>query len=63
MIHNQNYVFLMLLKTYHIKVFNLMPRTNERKHIKWHETYKCKCRLDTSVSKNKQRWNKDKCRF
>ena len=63
MIHNQNYVFLMLLKTYYIKVFNLMPRTKERKHIKSHETYKCKCRLDTNVSNNKQRWNKDKCRF
>ena len=40
-----------------------MPRTKERKHIKSHETYKCKCRLDTNVSNNKQRWNKDKCRF
>ena len=23
-----------------------MPRTNETGHIKWHETCKCKCRLD-----------------
>ena len=36
--------------------------TNEARHIKWHETCKCKCRLDESVCNNKQRWNNDKCR-
>ena len=30
-------VFLMLLKT-NVKVFNLTSRTNETRHIKWHET-------------------------
>ena len=44
------------------KVLNLMSRTNETRHIEWHETYKCKCRLDASVCNNKQRWNDDKCR-
>ena len=39
-----------------------MPRTNESRHNKWHETCKCKCALDVSLSKNKQRWNSDKCR-
>ena len=29
-----------------------MSRTNETRH--WHETCKCKCRLDTSVCNNKQ---------
>ena len=38
-----------------------MSRTNEARHIKWHETCKCKCRLDASVCNNKQRWNNDKC--
>ena len=38
-----------------------MSRTNEVKHIEWHETCKCKCRLDASVGNNKQRWNEDKC--
>ena len=38
-----------------------MSRTNEARHIKWHETCKCKCRLDASVCNNKQRWNEDKC--
>ena len=32
-----------------VKVFNLMSSTNETRHIKWHETCKCKCRLDASV--------------
>ena len=36
-----------------------MSKTNETRHIAWHET--CKCRLDASVCKNKQRWNEDKC--
>ena len=44
-----------------VKVFNLMLRTNETRHIKWHETCKCKCRLDASVCNNKQSWNDDKC--
>ena len=39
-----------------------MSRTNETRHIKWHKTCKCKCRLDASVCNNKQRWNDDKCR-
>ena len=30
--------------------------------MEWHETCKCKCRLDASVCKNKQRWNNDKYR-
>ena len=40
---------------------NANSRTNETRHIKWHETCKCKCRLDASVCNNKQRWNNDKC--
>ena len=38
-----------------------MSRTDERRQIKWHETCKCKCRLDAIVFNNKQRWNNDKC--
>ena len=47
-------------KNLHVKVFNLMSRTNETRHIKWHETFKCKYRLDASVYNNKQRCNDDK---
>ena len=37
-----------------------MSRTNETRHINWHETCKCKFKLDASVLNNKQRWNDDK---
>ena len=43
------------IKNINVKVFNLMSRTNETRHIKWQKTCKCKCRLDSSVSNNKQR--------
>ena len=51
-----------VFKNINVKVFNLMSRTNETRHLKSYETYKCKCRLDISVCNNKQRWNNDKCR-
>ena len=51
-----------VVKYLNVKVFNLMSRTNETRHIEWYETCKCKCRLDASVCNNKKRWNDDKCR-
>ena len=52
MIHMQHYAFLILSKTWISK--HLI-------YIEWHETCKCKCRLDASVN-NQQRWNNEKCR-
>ena len=53
----------MLLKT--IKVFNIMSRTNETRHISQHKTCACKGRLDASVCNNKQHWNIDtrRCQY
>ena len=51
-----------VVKNLNVKVFNIMSRINKTRHIKWHETCKCKCRLDISVCNNKQLWNDDKCR-
>ena len=51
-----------VVKDLNVKVFNLMLRTNETRHIKWLETCKCKCRLDANVCNNKQRWNDNKYR-
>ena len=51
-----------VIKDLNVKVFNLMSRTNETRHIKWHETCKCICRLDKIICNSKQRWNEDKCR-
>ena len=50
------------IKNTNVKVFNLMLRTNETRHIKWHKTCKCRCRLDASVCNNKQRRNEGKCK-
>ena len=50
------------IKGTNVKVFNLMSRTNETRHTKWHKTFKCRCGLDSSVCSNKQRWNEDICR-
>ena len=51
-----------VVKNINVKLFDLKSRNNETRHIKWHETCKCKCRLDANVCNNKQRWNNDKCR-
>ena len=44
-----------VIKNLNIKVFNVMSIINERRFIEWHETCKCKCRLDAIVCNNKQR--------
>ena len=51
-----------VVKNLNVNVFNLMSLTNEARHIEWHETCKCVCRLDRIICNNKKRWNKDKCR-
>ena len=49
-------------KDLNVILFNFMSRTNEARHIKWHETCRCICRLDAIVCNDKQGWNNDKCR-
>ena len=51
-----------VIKDLNVNVFNIMSKTNETRHIKWHEIRKSKCRLDASVCNNKQHWSNDKCR-
>ena len=51
-----------VVKNLNVRVFNLISRTNEIRHIEWHKSCKCKCRFDGSVSNDKQRWSDDKCR-
>ena len=50
------------VKDLNVKVFSLITLTSETRHIKWHETCKCICRLDKIICNIKQRWNEDKCR-
>ena len=42
-------------KNLNVIVFNLISLTNETRHIKWHESCKCICRLDKIICNNKQR--------
>ena len=51
-----------VVKNLNVRAFNLMSRTNETRNIEWHETCKCKCRLDSRFCNNKQCWNEHKCR-
>ena len=44
-----------VVKNLDIKNLNLISRTNEMRHKKWHETCKCKCWIDASVCNNKPR--------
>ena len=46
-------------KNINLKIFNLISENNETRQIKWHETCKCKCRINENVGNNKQRWNID----
>ena len=41
-----------VVKNLNVKVFNLMPRSNESRSIKSHETCKCICRLKKNICKN-----------
>ena len=51
-----------VVKDMNIKVFNLMSRINETRHVSWHETCTRICRLEASVCNNKQPWNNNKCK-
>ena len=51
-----------VVKNVNVKVFNLISRTNETRHIEWHETCKYECKFGANICNNRQRWNKDNCR-
>ena len=40
-------------KNLNVKVFNLMSRTLETRHIEWHKTCKCECKFGENVCNNK----------
>ena len=65
--NNINYSYakicvLNVVKDLNVRIFNLMSRTNETKHIEWHETSKCECKFGANVCNNKQLWDKYKFR-
>ena len=51
--NNINYLYAKIyvphvLKKLNVKVFNLMSRTNETRHIEWDETFKCECKFEAN---------------
>ena len=53
-------VLLVIFFTDEDQSISLMSRINEIRHVSWHETCTCKCRLDTGFCNNKQRLNNDR---
>ena len=51
-----------IIKRVNMQVFNFLIRLNETRSVLWHESYKCVCKLNSSVCNNKQIWNNDTCR-
>ena len=48
-----------VIKNMNIKAFNPMSRANETRHLSWHESCRCRCRLYATIYDNKKRWNND----
>ena len=44
-----------IVKNLNVKVFNLVSLTNETRHIEWHKTCNCICRLDGIICNIKER--------
>ena len=42
-----------IVKNLNVKIFSSMKLTNETRHIKWHESCKCICRLDKIICNSK----------
>ena len=51
-----------IVKNVNMQVYNYLMRFNETRNVLWHESWKCVCKLSSSVCNNKQIWNDDTCR-
>ena len=51
-----------VIKRVNMQVYNFLMRLNETRHVLWHESCKCVCKLNPSVCNNKLIWNSDTCR-
>ena len=52
-----------IVKNISVKVFDLISQQNELRGIEFHESCKCNCLLNETVCNDKQKWNKNKCRW
>ena len=50
-----------ITKNVTIKMFDLMILTNTTKQVRFHESCKCVCKINSSVYSKKQKFNKLKC--
>ena len=51
-----------VIKGVNMQIYNFLMRLNETRNVLWHESWKCVCKLNSSVCNNKQIWNDDTCR-
>ena len=51
-----------IVKRVNMQVYIFLMKLNETCNVLWHESCKCVCKLNSSVSNNKQIWNSDTCR-
>ena len=51
-----------VIKNVSIKVYNFLMMLNETRNELWHESYRCVCKLNSSVCNIKQIWNSGTCR-
>ena len=51
-----------ITKNVAVKMFDIMTLTNKTKQVEFHESCKCVCKINSSVCREKQKFNKDKCR-
>ena len=52
-----------IIKNISVKVFDLISQQNEIRRLCFHESFKCDCLLNETVCNDKQKWNKDRCRY
>ena len=51
-----------VIKRVNMHVYKFLMRLNETRNVLCHESYKCICKLNSSVCNHKQIWNDDTCR-
>ena len=51
-----------VIKRVNMQVYNFLMRLNETRNVLLHESCKCICKLNSSVSNNNHIWNDDTCR-
>ena len=51
-----------IIKNVNMKVHNVLMMLNETRNVLWHKSFKCVCRLNSSICNSKQIWNSDTCR-